>query len=98
MFATYVRTCPRGLRVLSLRPSLRASLAFLGAPSDTWHFRTEWVAPAGSFTYTTSSKLVLRGELQQFPLGNADFRRIRQEPGLAYFNKAQFIPLIAHGP
>src|SRR5438046_2978316 len=61
----------------------------------------ELVALVVSHTYSTaplSLKLVLSSELSKFPLGLSNFCKIREFPGLAYFDKTSYIPLIAHGP
>ena len=44
------------------------------------------------------SRLVVSGELNEFPLGFSNFRQIREFPGLAYFDKTSYIPIIARGP
>jgi len=38
------------------------------------------------------------GELDNFPLGFSNFRKLREFPGLAYFDKTSYIPVIARGP
>jgi hypothetical protein len=43
-----------------------------------------------------SSKLVVSGELEKFPLGDSDFYDIRQ-PGLVYFDKTEYIPVLETG-
>ena len=95
----FLRTSLRGLRVIPTSSTLRIS------PYTSLHVRhdarVELVALVVSRTYSTapsSSKLVVSGELSKFPLGFSNFRKIREFPGLAYFDKTSYIPLIAHGP
>jgi len=40
---------------------------------------------------------VVSGELEKFPLGFSDFSDIRQLPGLAYFDKTEYIPVLEKG-
>jgi hypothetical protein len=40
---------------------------------------------------------VVSGELERFPLGVSDFSDIRRLPGLAYFDKTEYIPVIEDG-
>jgi hypothetical protein len=61
------------------------------------HARIPLVARRTSFTAPSSSKLVLSGELEKFPLGFSDFSKIRQLPGLAYFDKTEYIPVLEKG-
>jgi hypothetical protein len=56
--------------------------------------RTRSTAPSPS---PSSSKLVVSGELEKFPLGLSDFSKIRQLPGLAYFDKTEYIPVLEKG-
>ncbi|KIX00687.1 uncharacterized protein Z518_09752 [Rhinocladiella mackenziei CBS 650.93] len=51
-----------------------------------------------SSTSLSNSKLALSGELTSFPLGRSDFGEIRQLPGTAYFDKTEYIPVLAGGP
>jgi Predicted AAA-ATPase len=44
-----------------------------------------------------SSKLVVSGQLEKFPLGYSDFCEVRQLPGLAYFDKTEYIPVLERG-
>ena len=39
---------------------------------------------------------MVSGELEKFPLGKSDFGRIRQ-PGLAYFDKTEYISVLENG-
>ena len=55
------------------------------------------VVTRASSTATSSSKLVVSGELEAFPLGISNFREIRKLPGMAYFDKTKYIPVIAKG-
>jgi Predicted AAA-ATPase len=96
---SFLRTSLRGLRVIPTSPTLRIS------PHTSLHVRhdvrVEQVALVVSRTYSTtpsSSKLVVSGELNEFPLGVSNFRDIREIPGLAYFDKTGYIPLITRGP
>jgi hypothetical protein len=50
------------------------------------------VACRTSFTMPSSTKLVVTGSLERFPLGKSNFRDIRGLPGLAYFDKTEYIP------
>jgi hypothetical protein len=54
------------------------------------------VSRTGS-TASSSSKIVISGKLERFPLGQSDFREIRQLPGLAYFDKTEYIPVLENG-
>ena len=40
---------------------------------------------------------MVSGELEKFPLGKSDFGKIRQLPGLAYFDKTEYIPVLEKG-
>ena len=62
------------------------------------HARIPLVAHRTSFTAPSSSKLVVSGELEKFPLGLSDFSNIRQLPGFAYFDKTEYIPVLENGP
>ena len=93
----FLRTSLRGLLVIPTSPTLRIS------PHTSLHVRhdarVEQVALSRTYsTAPSSSKLVLSGELNMFPLGLSNFRKIREFPGLAYFDKTSYIPLIARGP
>jgi hypothetical protein len=44
----------------------------------------------------SSSKLVVSGELKGFPLSKTDFSKIRR-PGLAYFDKTEYITKLENG-
>ena len=46
-----------------------------------------------SSTMRSNSKLVVSGELKRFAVGRSDFSQIR-EPGLAYFDKTEYIPVL----
>ena len=86
----------------SLRPSLRGLRISPHTSIDIRHYaRVQQVALVIFRTYSTapsSSKLVVSGELDNFPLGLSNFRKIREFPGLAYFDKTSYIPVIARGP
>ncbi|OCK88579.1 DUF1703-domain-containing protein [Cenococcum geophilum 1.58] len=90
-----MRISLHGLRVIPTSPSLRAFF------HKRYHGRIQQAALVVSRTYSTapsSSKLVVLGELDKFPLGVSNFRKIREFPGLAYFDKTSYIPVIARGP
>jgi hypothetical protein len=72
----------------------QASFSFLRVPRPRRHARIPLVAHRTSFTAPSSSKLVVSGELEKFPLGLSDFSDIRQLPGLAYFDKSEYIPVL----
>lgn len=55
------------------------------------------VAYRTSFTMPPSSKLVVSGELERFPLHTPDFSEIRLRPGLAYFDKTEYIAELEKG-
>jgi hypothetical protein len=38
------------------------------------------------------------GELEKLPLGKSDFGDIRRLPGVAYFDKTEYIPVLEKGP
>jgi hypothetical protein len=59
--------------------------------------RIPLVACRTSFTTSSSSKLVVSGELEKFPLGFSDFGDVRRLPGLAYFDKTEYIPVLEKG-
>jgi Predicted AAA-ATPase len=83
-----------GLRAIPTSPSLRAL-------HKRYHGRLQQAVLAVSRTYSTapsSSELVVSGELSKFPLGVSNFRDIRKFPGLAYFDKTNYISVIAKGP
>jgi hypothetical protein len=83
-----------GLRAIPTSPSLRAL-------HKRYHGRIQQAALVVSRTYSTapsSSELVVSGELSKFPLGVSNFRDIRKFPGLAYFDKTNYISVIAKGP
>jgi hypothetical protein len=40
---------------------------------------------------------VVSGELKTFPEGMSDFKEIRRCPGLAYFDKTEYIPKLESG-
>jgi hypothetical protein len=61
------------------------------------HARIPLVACRTSFTAPSRSKLVVSGKLEKFPLGLSDFSNIRQRPGLAYFDKTEYIPVLETG-
>jgi Predicted AAA-ATPase len=44
-----------------------------------------------------SSKLVVSGELGQFPLSRSNFSEIRRQPGVAYFDKTEYIAELENG-
>jgi hypothetical protein len=44
-----------------------------------------------------SSKLVVSGELERFPLSRSDFIEIRRHPGVAYFDKTEYIAELESG-
>jgi len=44
-----------------------------------------------------SSKLVVSGELREFPLSRSNFSEIRRYPGMAYFDKTEYIAELEHG-
>lgn len=46
---------------------------------------------------SSSSKLMVSGELEDFPLGESDFRQVRH-PGFAYFDKTSHIAKLEKGP
>jgi len=55
------------------------------------------VVSCRSFASHSNSKLVVSGELEKFPLGIPDFSQIRQLPGLAYFDKTEYIAKLESG-
>ena len=55
------------------------------------HARIPLVVSRPSSTTPSSSTLTVSGELETFPLGISDFKKIRQ-PGLAYFDRTKYIP------
>jgi hypothetical protein len=61
------------------------------------HARIPLVVSRPSSTKPSSSTLVVSGELERFPLGFSDFGNIRQLPGLAYFDKTEYIPVLERG-
>jgi hypothetical protein len=44
-----------------------------------------------------SSKLVVSGELKKFPLNRSNFVEIRRQPGVAYFDKTEYIAELENG-
>jgi len=94
-----LRPCLRGLRAIPISPTLRISPH---TSIDARHYaHVQQVALVAFRSYSTapsSSKLVVSGELDKFPLGFSNFRKIREFPGLAYFDKTSYIPVIARGP
>jgi Predicted AAA-ATPase len=40
---------------------------------------------------------VVNGELKRFPVGESDFGMARKIPGVAYFDKTEYIPELAKG-
>jgi len=94
-----LRPSLRGLRVIPISPTLRISPH---TSIDAHHYaRVQQVALVAPRIYSTaplSSKLVVSGELSNFPLGLSNFRKLREFPGLAYFDKTSYIPVIARGP
>ena len=89
----------RGFRVIPISPTLRIPPH---TSIDARHYaRVQQVALVVFRTYSTapsSSKLVVSGELAKFPQGLSNFRKIREFPGLAYFDKTSYIPVIESGP
>ena len=61
------------------------------------HARIPLVVLRPSSTTPSSSTLVVSGELERFPLGFSDFSDIRRLPGLAYFDKTEYIPVLEKG-
>jgi len=59
--------------------------------------RIPLVACRTSFTTPSSSKLVVSGELTRFPLSKSNFSDIRGLPGLAYFDKTEYISELQDG-
>ena len=79
---------------LTLRFSSRTSLC------PHHHARIEGiplVVSRTSSTASSSSKLVVSGKLEKFPLGKSDFSEIRERPGMAYFDKTEYIPQLEKG-
>ena len=90
-----MRISLHGLRVIPTSLTLRASFR------TRYHGRIQHAALVVSRTYSaapSSSNLVVSGELSKFPLGVSNFRDIRRFPGLAYFDKTNYISTIAEGP
>src|SRR5207244_11216936 len=85
---------------ISLCRLTKSTLRFPSYPSLLPHRRVRipLVACRTSFTTPSSSKLVVSGELEKFPLGFSDFSDIRQLPGLAYFDKTEYIPVLDKRP
>lgn len=89
----FLRTSLRGLHVIPTSPTLRIST------HTSLHVRHGALVPSRTYsTAPSNSKLVVSGELNKFPLGLSNFRKIREIPGMAYFDKTSYIPLITHGP
>jgi hypothetical protein len=44
-----------------------------------------------------SSKLVVSGELEKFPLSRSNFSKIRRQSGVAYFDKTEYIAELENG-
>jgi Predicted AAA-ATPase len=62
------------------------------------HARIPLVACRTLFSTPDSSRLVVSGgELKRFPVGRSDFGKIRMHPGLAYFDKTEYIPVLEEG-
>jgi hypothetical protein len=59
--------------------------------------RIPFVACRTSFTTPSSSKLMVSGELKRFPLSKTNFSEIRELPGLAYFDKTEYISKLQNG-
>lgn len=86
-----MRISLHGLHVIPTSPSFHTR----------YHGRIQQAALVVSRTYSTapsSSELVVSGELSKFPLGVSNFSDIRKFPGLAYFDKTNYISVIAKGP
>jgi hypothetical protein len=58
--------------------------------------RIPLMAHRTSFTMPSSSKLVVSGELERLPLSITNFSEIRQ-PGVAYFDKTEYITELENG-
>jgi hypothetical protein len=59
--------------------------------------RIPLVVSRTSSTASSSSKLVVSGKLEKFPISKSDFREIRLLPGMAYFDKTEYIPQLEKG-
>ena len=87
----------------NLYASLRSpTLRFSSYTSLCLHYharieRIPLVVSRTSSSASSSSKIVVSGKLERFPLGYSDFGTIRQLPGFAYFDKTEFIPEIEKG-
>jgi hypothetical protein len=88
----------------NLHISLRRRFAIPTSPTLPYaslrryrHARIPLVACRTSFAMSSSSKLVLSGELERFPFGSeSNFSQIR-EPGVAYFDKTEYIAELENG-
>jgi hypothetical protein len=95
------------LTISNLRISLCRRCAVPTSPtlphaSLRWHRRAPieripLVACRTSFTAPSNSTLVVSGELEKFSLSKSNFRDIRQEPGMAYFDKTGYIVELENG-
>jgi hypothetical protein len=93
-----LRTSLRRLCAIPTSPTLRfSSLTSLRPHHHTQIKRIPLVVSRTSSTSPSSSKLVVSGELKKFPLGKSDFSEIRMDPGMAYFDKTEYIPVLENG-
>lgn len=90
------RTCLRRLCIVPTSPTPCISpYISLHTHYNARIERIPLVISRKSSTVPSSSKLVVSGKLEKFPLGNTNFRDIRNFPGLAYFDKTSYIAVIA---
>jgi len=87
------RTCLRRLCIIPTSPT--SPYISLHAHYNARIEQVPLVISRKSSTAPSSSKLVVSGKLEKFPLGKTNFRDIRNFPGLAYFDKTSYITAIA---
>ena len=86
------------LAISKPRTCLRRLYISLHAHYNARIERVPLVVSRKSSTAPSSSKLVVSGKLEGFPLSETNFRDLRSFPGLAYFDKTSYIAAIAEAP
>src|SRR5579871_265546 len=87
-----LHTSLRRLCAIPMSPTIRfSSHTSLRTQHHARIERIPFVVSRTSSTASSSLKLVVSGKLEKFPLGKSNFSQIRLLPGMAYFDKTEYI-------